>query len=314
MFENSKYYSMCDFFYENPISRFARSIGLIIILCVWMITLMSTSATASPYLKPDNVTSTFSDNSSYSRLLTQGIDYYQKGLYEKARLIFTNLSTISPDDPIVQYYLGLTSYMLGDLTSAERAFDVAVHQNVSPDALFYYGATLYGLKNFSGSFDAYEQYVRIFPNDSYALFNLGQAYEQAGQYNSALIAYQKATEIDPRYAKPWFFIGGLYESFGDYQKAADSYRYYTILAPDDDRGWFARSRMEYKLLQKNESIMSLKKAIQFSPENSLYQEYLQLYADNLSLIKGAAKSPVSIEFICMALSVLAIMRRLHLNK
>jgi len=62
---------------------------------------------------------------------TLGWILYQRGLYHRAVALLKESATKLPDDPVVQYHLGLASLKVGDTEGARKALTAAVNSPVS---------------------------------------------------------------------------------------------------------------------------------------------------------------------------------------
>ncbi|MGV8108392.1 tetratricopeptide repeat protein [Methanospirillum sp.] len=291
-------------------SRSIISKLLVVSILVFVLGLVSAEQTGD-YLNTDI---DFKNNETLSNWLIQGEKYFEKGDFDLALKNYQNAYELSPDGSDILYKIGLTHLMLGNIEIAEQYFNDSIRKNGNPEVLFYLGVANYGLKRYSQSIKSYGKYLDFYPNDSYALFNLGQAYEQDGKYNLALQAYENATRVDPSYAKPWYFIGVLYGSFGNHLMARNAYVHYIELEPDDHRGWFALSLEEYSLKNVTESVIAMEHAVRLNSNNTMYQQYLEilLEEDNNSSNKNQ-NIPLSMISIIIALFTGIISIRCHMK-
>lgn len=94
--------------------------------------------------------------------------------------------------------------------------------NLSPvDALYIQAIAATIRHNYKGAVEVYEEIVRQLPESAktYALYDLGRAYEQAGEVNHAVEIYQDVTRRDVRYAAASMRLGILYSRRQETQKA-----------------------------------------------------------------------------------------------
>lgn len=85
--------------------------------------------------------------------------------------------------------------------------------------------------------DAYQQALRIDPEDAGAWFNLGFAYGKAGQTAKAIEAYQQALRIDPEHANAWLGLGFSYGMVGQHAKAIDAHQQALRINPEHAEAW-----------------------------------------------------------------------------
>lgn len=228
---------------------------------------------------------------NHQALKIQGMDFYDQERFDLALESFDKAETLYPTDPDMPYLLGITHFMLGNISEAEPLLNRSLAHNPDPSAFFYHGLCAYALNDYNQSVISFQRYLTLEPEDSYAWFNLGQAYEEVDMLTDAIHAYQSAVRIDPDYAKPWFFIGTLYYSHGYNQNAKEAILNYTRLMPRDDTGWFFLSSLCYKDGERNESIAAIQKAISIRPDEPLYRDYLLQYDRNSSAnIKESGKT------------------------
>lgn len=76
-----------------------------------------------------------------------------------------------------------------------------------PLAWFVQGRALNELGRLPEAIAAYQQNVRIAPDDVWARNNLGNAYRDSGRPRDAMLEYRAAVEIDPDYIQAWHNLG-----------------------------------------------------------------------------------------------------------
>ena len=95
-----------------------------------------------------------------------------------------------------------------DLT-VDQTFNLAVrnHQN----------------SNFQDAQNYYQKVLKIDPNHSAALNNLGAIYQSIKDHQKAKDCYEKAIEINPNYADAYNNLGLVFQGLAEYQKAKSCY-------------------------------------------------------------------------------------------
>lgn len=94
--------------------------------------------------------------------------------------------------------------------------------NLSPvDALYIQAIAATTRHNYKGAVEFYEEIVRQLPENAktYALYDLGRAYESAGETDHAVEVYEEVTRRDVRYAAASMRLGILYSRRQETQKA-----------------------------------------------------------------------------------------------
>ena len=71
--------------------------------------------------------------------------------------------------------------------------------------------------------ELYNQTLKINPNHSQALNNLGMIFQGLGENQKAKECYRKATEVDPNYAMAHNNLGGIFGALGKNQKAKECF-------------------------------------------------------------------------------------------
>ena len=69
----------------------------------------------------------------------------------------------------------------------------------------------------------YNQVLKINPNHSFALSNIGLIFNKSGEREKAKDCYEKAIEINPNYADAHYNLGVLFQELGEREKAKDYY-------------------------------------------------------------------------------------------
>ncbi len=77
----------------------------------------------------------------------------------------------------------------------------------NPLAWFVQGRALHQLGRLPEAIEAYQQNLRIAPDDVLARNNLGNAYRDSGRPRDAMLAYRAAVETDPDYIQAWQNLG-----------------------------------------------------------------------------------------------------------
>ncbi len=101
-----------------------------------------------------------------------GNEAYVRGNYDEARAAFQQATLEKPDNPVAHYNLGTALYKQGRFQEAARTFQTSLSRH-------------------------FEQTEDIL-NRSSILYNLGNAQFKVGDLTSAIDAYQQALRLDPQ--------------------------------------------------------------------------------------------------------------------
>ena len=136
--------------------------------------------------------------------------------------------------------------------TVKEAFDLALqnHQNNNlQDAQNYYKKVLKIEPNHSPTLnnlgvifkelgehqkakDCYERAIEINPNYTAAYFNLGVIFKELGENQKAKGCYEKVIKIDPNYTNAYFNLGILFRELGENQKAKGCYEKVITINPN----------------------------------------------------------------------------------
>lgn len=81
------------------------------------------------------------------------------------------------------------------------------------------------------------RWTKAQPGSGMALYSLGVAYSKAGQSAKAIEAYQQALRIDPEQAVPWNNLGLIYAKSGQIKKAIEAYQQALRINPEFADAW-----------------------------------------------------------------------------
>ncbi len=89
---------------------------------------------------------------------------------------------------------------------------------------------------------AYDEAIRLDPNDADAWYNKGEALNYMGEskYDEAIKAYDEAIRLDPQLAEAWFWKGNLLNAQGKHDEALEAYDEAIRLDPNDADAWVGK--------------------------------------------------------------------------
>ncbi|MBN2341324.1 MAG: tetratricopeptide repeat protein [Deltaproteobacteria bacterium] len=153
-----------------------------------------------------------------------GEDAIQKGDYEGAKEIFSQLLTESPNDPTLRYYLGLCKDNLGDLEGAVSDYQKALSLNAEfTDARLNLGLVYFKQNNLDAAIAEFEAVAQAEPDASDVQYNLAMVLEAAGKIDDARVHYVKSAELDGEDPEPVIALGDLEKAAGNTSAALDYY-------------------------------------------------------------------------------------------
>jgi tetratricopeptide (TPR) repeat protein len=92
------------------------------------------------------------------------------------------------------------------------------------DDLLVQAADKYEIGDYRGAILAYDQVIRLTPNNSEALLYRGNAYDELGNKQAAIKDYNQAIKINPNYADAYNNRGNVYASLEDKFQAISDFK------------------------------------------------------------------------------------------
>ena len=187
------------------------------------------------------------DPKSLSAHLFLALYWQRQDRLDLAQDYLEAVSEFYPDQPELQVELGRTLALQGDLESALKAYQNAVH--LAPEESTYYGL----LAAFSLEHDyfvnevalpAARRVVLLSPNDPSSLDLMGMVFYQLGDVSSAERFFLGAVRYDPDYAPAHLHLGQVYLLKEDHPSARGELQLVLSLAPDTPEADHARRLLE----------------------------------------------------------------------
>jgi len=134
---------------------------------------------------------------------TLGWVLYKRGDYQQALSLLQESVEKAPDNPEIQFHLGMTAYMMGQTDIAKVAFKKAANTAKdfpNKDESKHRLAMLENGTSVSPelSIAQLETMIKEQPNDPVSLVRLGEAYEKMGSADKAATAFQQALKVNPK--------------------------------------------------------------------------------------------------------------------
>jgi len=149
------------------------------------------------------------------KFLDEGLKLQSEAKYDEAIDHYVKAIEINPNDSKLHYNIGTAFQAKGDVEHAERAYKKALEVDPKNDKakaavellvkqisnkkfqdLSSRAIELQNAANYPEAITTYLAAISISPNDAAVYYNLGTAYQAAGDFNNAKTQYLKATELD----------------------------------------------------------------------------------------------------------------------
>jgi tetratricopeptide (TPR) repeat protein len=170
---------------------------------------------------------------------TLGWILYKRGDYQGALALLRESAEKIPDDPEVQFHLGMTNYMMGQSDAAKAAFEQAVQAPDDFEDKAEVQRRLTLLQGPTGSSSELtvaqlETLQKQQPEDLIVVKSLAEAYEKHGDFAKAAIAYGQALKLNPKLMGAALKLAQLYaERLHNRDKALEFAKKARELAPTD---------------------------------------------------------------------------------
>ena len=140
---------------------------------------------------------------------------------------FQNLSDISnfegKVDDVVNLILGLETFFSKDYSSAHIYLSNVSKQSLNSDTYLYLADAQFQLNKINESIDSFKNSLKLNPNNSIALWDLGILYHVNKNFNESIECIDKYIVIIPDDPLGWIVNGQNYQNLGDYDNALRNY-------------------------------------------------------------------------------------------
>jgi tetratricopeptide (TPR) repeat protein len=183
---------------------------------------------------------------------TLGWIFYERTDYEQALTLLNESTAKCPDNPEMQFHLGMAHYMMGHTEAARTALRRAGNAPWDFPGKEMIAPRLALLGDGSGkltelSSDELEKILQQQPDDIVARIRLGEFYESQGAIGKANAAYEQALEVNPRLLSAIAKLAELNAGpLANTEKAMEFARKARKLAPDDPRAAGILGSVAYK--------------------------------------------------------------------
>jgi tetratricopeptide (TPR) repeat protein len=208
----------------------------------------------------------------------RGVAYYMEGDYQNALADLTQANGLEPDNPGVNYYLGLVNFQIGEYEQSIANFDVTLQitsgtptdTGILANAYTYRGLSNLGLDKFEDAITDLKKAAQIDPNSPLIYVARGSAYANLHQYQAAIGDFNRFMEMSPFAADQFIRVNGMNVAISDYPKlVADvSTANLTLqLNPKDAEAYRQRGDARFQLGEFDEALADFNQAIELNPSD-----------------------------------------------
>lgn len=214
-------------------------------------------------------------NQSVERLRQIGEKFYVAGDYGQALRYLIMAEQKAPDNPTIQYSLGL-AYVARAL-QAEGLRHLQRALTLNPDYPEAHNAlgTLYAEQDRLDLAQVEFEKALASPRygtPEFAVYNIGRLYEKRMQPEEALRYYKEAVRLQPAYASAYYRMGQVLETQKRGDEAREAYGKAVEKDPDMAEAHFRYGMMSYTAGELERALYSLSRVMKLAPNSSMADE------------------------------------------
>ncbi|KAL6117158.1 tmtc1 [Pungitius sinensis] len=165
-----------------------------------------------------------------------GALYYNTGRYEEALQVYTDATTLQPDNTDIWLALAQVLAMASRTKEAEKMTLDIISREASCIECYRLLSAIYNKHgNYTEALDALDQALQQSPSDltvrAELYFSKGNQLREMNQLDQAFESYKQAVELKPDQSQAWMNMGGIQHIKGDYAAARMYYQRALLLSP-----------------------------------------------------------------------------------
>jgi len=176
-------------------------------------------------------------------LFFEGIEHFENGRLEPARICFEKCQALTPGRPSVLRNLGITLFHLRQWGAAIPVLNQATTADPSlAEAWLCLGLANKARGQWQGAAEALEKVLALSPQQVHLWLELGQVCLRLGNVQNALQAFDRALREDPGCAPAWSERGSLLRELHQFEEAARCFEKALALGGDPElNGYYLAS-------------------------------------------------------------------------
>ncbi|HEY9716564.1 MAG TPA: tetratricopeptide repeat protein [Trichormus sp.] len=209
-----------------------------------------------------------------------GVLCYNMGNYEESERHFKTSLSIHYDSPESHYHLGLTLLKQNRAAEAMPEFrDVCERKPGFAVGHLHWGMALAGMGSLRGALGQFNQALKFNPNFAAAYYQAGLISFELGQYSEALQFFQRACSIEPTMAEGYNAMGVALSELGNLADALACYERAWLL--DNTLGVVKRNlaAVLMRMGQLDDAVKHYQEAVTLPPRYMSAKDRAQTYND-----------------------------------
>jgi tetratricopeptide (TPR) repeat protein len=175
---------------------------------------------------------------------------------------------------------GFALFLSGNLQASINAYDNAIKMNPQDaKAYSYRGGSYLNFGNMPQAIRDFDKAVELSPQDAGAYYNRGSAYHVLKNEQQSIKDLDKAIELNPQFEQAYNNRGAVYYALGNERQAIKDLSRSIDLNPDSAQTFKNRGVAHDALGNMHQAIKDYNKAIELSPQNAETYYYRGLVYD-----------------------------------
>jgi tetratricopeptide (TPR) repeat protein len=198
-----------------------------------------------------------------------GVGCAQNNKLNEALIIFKCLQSNSINDVRIPYNLGLIHSLLGNHEYAIKAYDDALRIKPNDlEALINKGSSCNDIKNYELALQVLESAIEINPQIPEAWSNKGIALNNLKFYEQAINAFNQAIKLDARFFEAWSNKSAPLKNMKRLEEAIASCNQAISLNSNYAQAWSNKGLVLHELKRYDEALMHYERALSLKPEDA----------------------------------------------
>lgn len=228
-------------------------------------------------------------NEDMQDLYSRGKELFDKGNYEEAETLFSEVLKVHPKYADVHNKVGVIRHLKGDLAKAAEHFEMALSINPKyTEASLNLAITYNEMGDFEKAKEVFLRAAQIAQPGPYDIEpfikgrlaneheRLGGIYHDLGLYDEAIEEYRKALKLSPGFVDVITKTGMAYRDKGMYEEAIVEFTKAKEMNPRYVPAWIHSGITYYMNGFTGMAIQEWEKALEFDPQGKEALMYLQL--------------------------------------